>query len=842
LLASIERVRAKLRPKKTGQQRDKPTPIQRELQRKLNALMKEAGITARDSEAELASALDAVKTRLTNSIADMQKAIDQNKRLVADKSGVEYDDEAKALEARRDSLREQYDAMFPTLPLTPEQRINAGIRQAERSLDDWNRKLVDARSGKFGADNTGRSSAWNERISYLKIKAAKAKAEVAKLKELARPIKDPIQAAIDAKRKRIEAHTKMLRDRIQRNDFAPRKTTRINISGDPAALAAQAVDESVRERFNALKERARWLTLNPYQMGGEILLAGYDVSRNIAYSGDDSFLGRQGFFYAMSHPIKLAKAGVKSVGAMSQKKSQKIGQQFVESFMYTSGLMDKAKVEYDKPDASGNYGSTDETFRLNLTRGMPVMGQIVDISSRSFATAANEIRGGFTRLLLEDTKTGREILANPHNLTKKQQAFLEDIGWGVNVLTGRGHVSNAQGFSRWFGAPRWFKAVLSEVLHLPILRPLARGDTEAAVAFAKQYARVYTTLAAIYGIYYLFRGGDDDDKVVWDLRSSKFGAMRLGKNFYWNPLQTVSPLLRFMARVISGQKVNSAGKVVNLRQSWLPFATDEERKNKVPYREGQVEDAFNFVRTKLHPGLNAIGGGITGQDFQGNETPRLFLLLGAFSPITFGKAYEAYSVTGVAEATAVTLSEFFGVDTRPDYKDVEYKKYQSREKVLKDVILEALRLKSSGKKLDVMPGPSLMLDDGRTFAPTAIVPAGSYQVHGETVMLESPTVASKVITLTNRSFAIRSRRQFIEDSGRTFYYATAPNADDGARDRARDVLADMTWNEARASLRSAAPDGTNLNILAGTNRRQTAYGNRVQRLHLQWLKAQKTSE
>jgi hypothetical protein len=62
-------------PLRTGPQRDKPTDKQRELQQKLNAIIKENGLKVTDPEKQMASALQALKTRLRNRTVDLERRL-----------------------------------------------------------------------------------------------------------------------------------------------------------------------------------------------------------------------------------------------------------------------------------------------------------------------------------------------------------------------------------------------------------------------------------------------------------------------------------------------------------------------------------------------------------------------------------------------------------------------------------------------------------------------------------------------------------------------------------------------------------------------------------------------
>ena len=557
LVASIERVMQDLAPLKTGQQRPRPTSTTRELSRKLNKLLKEAGINVVDRETTLATALQSMKTRLNNSIEDMTKAIASNERMTENRSILNLDEEAKELVARRDELRKQYEEVFPRKPLTDQQRLDIAVRATERSLKEWNDRLENAKKGIFTKPEKESGYSQNEFIKAIKAERDAVKAEVARLKEIAYPRRTPTQIAIDNKRKGLERSIVEMRRRIKENDFAPRKRHVIDGSGDEAFLEAQARHKMVKIEFDQIKEAARWRELSPTSKAIEIATEVYDMARNIAYSADDSFLGRQGWFYMMSHPVKWLGAGTKSMKAFSRKQSRKQGEKFSERPNSRNGLYKKAGLELNEINETGDVQEADDMFRMNLTRKIPGVGQVVDASGRSFATASNEIRGSFFDSLLNNTKRGRRIQADPANLSKEDIAFLEDIAWGVNVLSGRSTLGHAEGAARVLGAPRFIKATFDTILHRPITRPLFKGDYAAAGSFAKEYLRAYAVLSAIYIVANLFLG--DDDKTEWDPRSSKFGNIKISDGYSINPMAAIAPQIRFLARLITGQKKDRKG-------------------------------------------------------------------------------------------------------------------------------------------------------------------------------------------------------------------------------------------------------------------------------------------
>jgi hypothetical protein len=144
-LRNIERIQRQIRevqsgnvPKKTGQQRDAATARIRELQKELKEAFKAAKITRRTSKAQLAGALDAIRTRLQNEIEDLDAAIKKNVQLLKKKAGsdADTDPEIVKLRAERVAKRKEYDKHFGVnrKAMTDSQRLKAVIKGLNKRI------------------------------------------------------------------------------------------------------------------------------------------------------------------------------------------------------------------------------------------------------------------------------------------------------------------------------------------------------------------------------------------------------------------------------------------------------------------------------------------------------------------------------------------------------------------------------------------------------------------------------------------------------------------------------------------------------------------------------------
>lgn len=85
------------------------------------------------------TALKAVKTRLANQIAELEQQVSTKTKSATSTSKIEYDDEAKALVARRDELKAEYDKIFGKPKYSPSDAAKIKMRTA--SLESQISKL-----------------------------------------------------------------------------------------------------------------------------------------------------------------------------------------------------------------------------------------------------------------------------------------------------------------------------------------------------------------------------------------------------------------------------------------------------------------------------------------------------------------------------------------------------------------------------------------------------------------------------------------------------------------------------------------------------------------------------
>src|SRR5208283_460425 len=101
----------------------------------VNEAKRRFGVVVTDPARQLKSALDTVKTRLRNQIADLEYQISTRQKIVKVKTPTATDPEAALLLARRDSLKRNFDSIFTKPALTDAQRVQNAMRAAQGQIN-----------------------------------------------------------------------------------------------------------------------------------------------------------------------------------------------------------------------------------------------------------------------------------------------------------------------------------------------------------------------------------------------------------------------------------------------------------------------------------------------------------------------------------------------------------------------------------------------------------------------------------------------------------------------------------------------------------------------------------
>lgn len=201
-IAQLEALQKGEAPLKTGVERQTPDEETRALTKQVNDAKRRAGIITTDPETQLKTALEAMKTRAKNQIADLQREIDLGERTVKGKSVPISDAELDDLRKQLADVRKAHADVFQKPGLTDEQRLQSATDSAKRNLENWQKRLLDARAGKFDQPGIAPKISTPE-IDAIHAQVKAARAEFDELKQAANPPRSASEIKEAAIQKRI---------------------------------------------------------------------------------------------------------------------------------------------------------------------------------------------------------------------------------------------------------------------------------------------------------------------------------------------------------------------------------------------------------------------------------------------------------------------------------------------------------------------------------------------------------------------------------------------------------------------------------------------------------------
>ncbi len=537
--SALEDIEKKIRPMRSGLQRDKLDAEQRALHNKLRDAMRDLPVDQAENDRVLKTALEAAKTRARNRIEDLQREIDTKERAERKQSGIVPDSELAALIKERDMLKEEHDRVFGPRVVTEEMRVKSALDSIRRSIDEYERRIADN-------ELDPKKPTPVRETPELKI----ARQNLSKLRDDYKKLQDEAgvvdrrrtEAAKKATKKRIAE----LERRIADQDFS-KKPVRKTIADDELTTL-RAEKERIKEQYDAdfYKEMMRNRTKG--QRVGDFAWEAWGVLRVVQSTLDLSFIGLQGGAMTISNmwrrPDVVASAFKNMFSAMgSEKRSEEWLRKIKAQPWYDQAK--EAKLAITQPHAE--LTGREELFMSDWAQifwsvaGLPLM-----LKSRAAHDRWMKInpfraleRGASAYLdtlrverYLEGVKMleARKADINGKEVTTQDYKDVADV---VNTLTGRASLGALEGFSkgltRMFYSPRmWASAIKTGtpygLYHFGKMTPTARKMA------LMDMGRFFGTTMGVVTLSAIALAGDDDDEtyVETDPRSSDFGKIRLG--------------------------------------------------------------------------------------------------------------------------------------------------------------------------------------------------------------------------------------------------------------------------------------------------------------------------
>jgi hypothetical protein len=225
LISALEDAESGKTPLKTGYQRGQSSDTVRELQRKVQEVMKQNNITTEslNEESTWKSALDGIKTRLKNQIKDLEKQIATGEKSTK-KTNVEYDEEAKSLKEQRDDLKKIIEEIDGKKEMTDEQKTKNAISAVERSISEYERRIKER---DISAKPKVNKVIVTPELKALRDVRENLKEQYNKIKEEINPRKTPEEKALNSLKTRLKNREKELQGMFDSGNFEkkPRNIT-----------------------------------------------------------------------------------------------------------------------------------------------------------------------------------------------------------------------------------------------------------------------------------------------------------------------------------------------------------------------------------------------------------------------------------------------------------------------------------------------------------------------------------------------------------------------------------------------------------------------------------------
>lgn len=356
-----------------------------------------------------------------------------------------------------------------------------------------------------------------------------------------------------------------------------------------------------------------------------------NLPREVMASIDFPWL-RQGLIGFVTHPVISTKAAAESAKAF-------FSEETAQRSAYDLATRPNAQLYKEAGlDLTGRVGGPrEEGFLSRLAHRVPVLGQLLKGSERSYQTFLNRLRAD-----VFDSMAGS--LSQGGKLTNAEARVIANY---VNVMTGRGPLGAAENaakvLSQVFFAPKWTVSRFQYLLGQPLYSNFSESAPRARQLVFKEYARFAAGMGLAVGLAAL--AGFDLEK---DPRSSNFGKLRVG-NTRLDMTGGLAGAGRMLSQTLTLSTKNQRGQVLPL-SGRLPFGQDN-----------YFDVLARYTRGKLAPAPGAALDLLSGTDVVGQPVTPASRAGGLVTPLYARDVLEAFRDLGVPRGTAVSLAGLLGV-------------------------------------------------------------------------------------------------------------------------------------------------------------------------------------
>lgn len=563
IVSQLEDVSEGKRPLRSGLQRDKPDVEERELMKQLAKEMEGLPLDEETEARELKTALDAIKTRLSNQIEDIQREIETGQRQ-AKSTGVPYDQEAKDLAAQRDALKKIRDELIKDDPLELQaKKIDRTIKALDRAIEKTKQKIATK-----DIDIKAPEKASTPEIEARRSELNSLKDELNKLRDEA-GITD--KRKIEAMKNRLRAQIQDYETRLKNGDFAKKKKPPVFAETELANLRAKK--ETIRDEFAREQYRAELKAMPDWRKWLHRIIDTSNITRTLRATFEFSFILIQGGPYSIAHPINAIKAvGNMLISMISSKRHERFEEKI------------KGQEWYQRAKAS-KLALTEPDHRLTLREEAFMTGWASTFLTKFFKIFGINPLGAVERANVAFMNSirifrylqGEELLKRKGKTFTDNQKDFEAVAKTINTMTGRASLGKlemaTQELSLVFFSPRNWATQIK--LATPVFFYWMYKSRTPGERISVAQKMVVLDLMKYYGLTisgvlaaaaYLNNDDDEETGVSFDFTSSDALKIKLGETRI-DPFGGKLQYLTMFTRIFRNEYTTAGGKKSKLGQT-----------------------------------------------------------------------------------------------------------------------------------------------------------------------------------------------------------------------------------------------------------------------------------
>ncbi len=624
LISALEDVQNKMRPLRSGLQRDKLTDQERRLQREIKEAMKDLPVDQSELDKAWRTALDAVKSRLNNQIADLENQIKTGEK-TPKKKGIAYDEEATELKERRDKLRAIIQSIEGKPKMSDEQRVRMAVSNVQRTIAELEERIKNKDTSKKEQGKTPETP----ELKALREQRDKLRADYAQMES---DLGVAEQKRLDNYKKTLKRSAERYEERLRTKDFATKKKQPIPLDEEATKLKLER--DKIKQQFDIEQEKARLANRPWNEKIWDTFIDLWNIPKSLLASIDMSAPFRQGAILSISNPKAGGRAFQEMFSqAFSEKKANEWLLKLRESPFYA--VIKQSKLYVAEPNTK--LTAKEENFMSNFASRIPVIGPMVKASERAYVGYLNKLR---VDIFANGADRLREQGITPENNPEAYKSLANFI----NNATGRGNLGAlelaAPVLNGLFFSPRYIMSrfnLLNPVTYAKMPAPVRKMALKSVLSYVGFTVLFIGLLDAAF----------DDLDIEWDPRSTDFGKLRIGKTRI-DPWAGFQQVVRLLAQLATGQKKNTkTGAITNLDGRKFPFET-------------RADVALRFGRSKLSPTASTVANVLSGKTIVGEEVTVGGELLKNVTPLYMQDLKEIYDEEGPTGVVLSAIPAFFG--------------------------------------------------------------------------------------------------------------------------------------------------------------------------------------